>query len=180
VRCVLTHADVPGRPTFGLVLPDQPVLASDRVRFHGEAVAIVAADDLATARAAARLVRVDYEPLPVLSDPEEALDPGSVALHPGGNVLRRLPVLRGDVDAHAHEADVVVRGEYAVGTQDQAPLGPESGLAVPRPDGGVDLHIATQWLHADRDQVAACLALEPAQVRLVAAGRAGRSAPART
>jgi xanthine dehydrogenase D subunit len=173
VRCVLTHEDVPGRPTFGLVLPDQPVLASDRVRFHGEAVAIVAADDLATARAAARLVRVAYEPLPVLSDPEQALDPGSVALHPGGNVLRHLPVLHGDVDAHAHEAEVVIRGEYAVGTQDQAPLGPESGLAVPRPDGGVDLHIATQWLHADRDQVAACLALEPGQVRLVAAGTGG-------
>ncbi len=173
VRCVLTHADVPGRPTFGLVLADQPVLASGRVRFHGEAVAIVAADDLATARAAARLVRVDYEPLPVLSDPEAALDPASPALHPGGNVLRHLPLLHGDVDAHAHEADVVVRGEYAVGTQDQAPLGPEGGLAVPRPDGGVDLHLATQWLHADRDQVAACLGLEPERVRLVAAGAGG-------
>jgi CO/xanthine dehydrogenase Mo-binding subunit len=68
---------------------------------------------------------------------------------------------------------VVVRGEYEVGMQDQAPLGPESGLAIPNGDGGIDLHIATQWLHVDRDQLAECLALPPEKVRLTMAGIGG-------
>ena len=70
-------------------------------------------------------------------------------------------------------ADVVVAGRYEVGMQDQAFLGPESGLAIPDGEGGVDLHIATQWLHVDRDQVAASLGLAPEQVRLVLGGVGG-------
>ena len=71
------------------------------------------------------------------------------------------------------EADVVVSGEYEVGMQDQAFLGPESGLAVPAEDGGIDLCIATQWLHVDRDQVAACLDLPVEKVRFTLAGVGG-------
>ena len=67
----------------------------------------------------------------------------------------------------------MVTGEYEVGMQDQAFLGPESGLAVPAEDGGVDLYVATQWLHVDRDQIAACLGLPPEKVRLTLAGVGG-------
>jgi xanthine dehydrogenase D subunit len=171
VAAVLTHEDVPGRKTYGLEHPDQPVLAWDEVRYQGEAVAIVAAGHPETARRAAALVEVEYEELPVVDDPERALLPGSPQLHPGGNLLRHVPIRHGD--AELDEADIVVRGEYEVGMQDQAFLGPESGLAVPDGEGGVELYIATQWLHVDRDQLAASLDLPPERVRITLAGVGG-------
>jgi xanthine dehydrogenase D subunit len=170
VHAVLTHEDVPGRKTYGLEIHDQPVLAWEDVRYQGEAIALVAADHPETARAAAKKIEVDFEVLEPLTDPERALDPDSPPLHPGGNLLRHVPIRHGDPDA---EGEVVVTGEYEVGMQDQAFLGPESGLAVPAEDGGVDLFIATQWLHVDRDQLAASLDLPPEKVRLVLGGVGG-------
>jgi xanthine dehydrogenase D subunit len=170
VHAVLTHADVPGRRTYGLEHADQPVLAWEDVRFKGEPVAIVAAEHPETARRAADLIAVDYEVLDPLTDAEQAMAPGAPPLHDGGNVLRRVQIHHGDPDA---TADVVVRGSYEVGMQDQAFLGPESGLAVPDGAGGVDLHIATQWLHVDRDQVAESLGLPPERVRLWLGGVGG-------
>jgi xanthine dehydrogenase D subunit len=171
VAAVLTHEDVPGRKTYGLEHPDQPVLAWDEVRYQGEAVALVAADHPETARRAAALVVIEYELLPVVDDAELAMLPDAPKLHPGGNLLRHVPIRHGD--AELREADVIVEGEYEVGMQDQAFLGPESGLAVPDGEGGVDLYIATQWLHVDRDQLALSLGLEPAQVRVTLAGVGG-------
>ena len=170
VHAVLTHEDVPGRKLYGLEHIDQPVLAIDQVRYQGEPVAIVAADHPETARRAADRIEVDYEELEPLTDPEYALDPASPPLHPGGNLLRHVHIAHGDEPG---EADVVVSGEYEVGMQDQAFLGPESGLAVPAEDGGIDLWIATQWLHVDRDQVAACLDLPVEKVRFTLAGVGG-------
>jgi xanthine dehydrogenase D subunit len=170
VQAVLTYEDVPGRNVYGLEIPDQPVLAVDVVRYWGEAVALVAADHPERARRAAHAVRVEYEVLAPLTDPEVALTDEAPRLHPDGNITRRIKIRRGDQHPRA---DVVVTGEYEVGMQDQAPLGPESGLAVPDGEGGVDLYIATQWLHIDRDQLAGCLALPPEKVRLTMAGIGG-------
>ncbi|MDA8070600.1 MAG: molybdopterin-dependent oxidoreductase [Actinomycetota bacterium] len=170
VHCVLTHDDVPGRKTYGLESPDQPVLAIDEVRYQGEPVAVVAADDPETARRGAALVRVEYRLLPLVVDPVAALAPGAPEVHPGGNLVRHVKIRRGDPSARA---EVVVSGDYEVGMQDQAFLGTESGMAVPAEDGGVDLYIATQWLHVDRDQVAASLGLPPEKVRLTLAGVGG-------
>jgi xanthine dehydrogenase D subunit len=170
VRAVLTHGDVPGRNVYGLEILDQPVLAADVVRYWGEAVALVAADHPELARRAAHAVQVEYDVLAPLTDPELALTDAAPRLHPNGNITRQVKIRRGDQDPHA---DVVVTGEYEVGMQDQAPLGPESGLAIPDGDGGVDLYIATQWLHVDRDQLADCLGLAPARVRLTMAGIGG-------
>jgi CO/xanthine dehydrogenase Mo-binding subunit len=171
VRAVLTHADVPGDKCVG---PghhkDQPVLAFDRVRCHGEPVAVVAAEDLATARRAAALVEVDYEPLPVVSDAEAALAPGAQRLHPHGNELRTVRIRHGDP---ATTGPVTVHGSYEVGMQDQAFLGPEAGLARPLDDGGVELEVATQWLHLDREQVAAALGLPEGRVQLILGGVGG-------
>ncbi|MFC0080961.1 xanthine dehydrogenase subunit D [Aciditerrimonas ferrireducens] len=168
VRAVLTAADVPGAPTYGLEIPDQPVLAADVVRYMGEPVAAVAADHPETARRAAAAVLVDYEPLDPLVDPEDAIS--APPIHPDGNVFRHLRIEHGDPEARG---EVVVEGTYEVGMQDQAFMGPESGLAVPAEDGGVDLYIATQWLHVDRDQVARCLGLPLEKVRLHLAGVGG-------
>jgi CO/xanthine dehydrogenase Mo-binding subunit len=171
VRAVLTHAEVPGAKRVGAgPYKDQPVLAFDRVRCHGEPVAIVAAEDLASARRAAALVAVEYEPLPVLSDAEAALAPDAPRLHPHGNELRTVRIVHGDP---ATTGPVVVEGTYEVGMQDQAFLGPEAGLARPLDDGGVQLEVATQWLHLDREQVAAALGLPEDRVRLVLAGVGG-------
>jgi xanthine dehydrogenase D subunit len=170
VLAVLTSDDVPGRKTYGLEIPDQPVLAWEDVRYQGEPVALVAADHPETARRAAALVAVDYEELDPLVDPEAAMADGAPPLHPKGNVLRHIRIRHGDQDA---TADVVVTGEYEVGMQDQAFLGPESGLAVPDGEGGVDLYVSTQWLHVDRDQLAASLDLAPERVRITLAGVGG-------
>jgi xanthine dehydrogenase D subunit len=173
VYAVLTHADVPGRATYGLEHADQPVLASDQVRYHGEPVVVVAADHPETARLALKDIHVDYEELEPLTDARRALEPEAVAVHPDGNVVRHVRIRKGDMAAARARAEVVIEGDYEVGTQDQAFLGPESGLAVPAEDGGVELYIATQWLHIDRDQVAASLALPPEKVRLHLAGVGG-------
>jgi xanthine dehydrogenase D subunit len=168
VACVVTAADVPGAATYGLISADQPVFAGDVVRYVGEPVAAVAADHPDTARQALEAIAVTYEPLPPLTDPEAA--PDAEPIHPDGNVIRRIEMVHGDPSV---TGDVVVEGTYEVGMQDQAFLGPESGLAVPDGEGGVDLWVATQWLHEDRDQVAACLGLPAEQVRLHLGGVGG-------
>ena len=170
VAAVLTHDDVPGRKNFGLDAADQPVLAGREVRYQGEPVVIVAADHPETARRAAAAITVDYEPLAPVTGAEAALRPGAVPVHPGGNLTRHVRIRRGDPHA---PADLVVSGRYEVGMQDQAFLGPESGLAVPSEDGGIELYVATQWLHVDQAQIAASLGLPEEKVRLVLAGVGG-------
>jgi xanthine dehydrogenase D subunit len=170
VYAVLTHEDVPGANRYGLEHADQPVLAADVVRYQGEPVALVAADHPEIARRAAKKIRIDYEPLEPVTDATTALDPQAPRLHPDGNLVRHLKLRKGRPES---ESDVVVRGTYHVGMQDQAFLGPEAGLAVPDGEGGVDLYVATQWLHVDQRQVCAALGLTPEQVRLTLAGVGG-------
>jgi xanthine dehydrogenase D subunit len=170
VYAVLTRDDVPGRNITGLEVADQPVLAEDVVRYQGEPVALVAADHPEIARQAAKKIAVDYEVLTPVTDARQAMDPAAPRLHERGNLVRHLKIRKGDPEP---AADVVVSGSYRVGMQDQAFLGPEAGLAVPDGSGGLDLYVATQWLHADQRQVCAALGLPPEQVRLVLAGVGG-------
>ena len=154
VHACLTAEDVPGRATFGLEHPDQPVLAGEEARFWGEPVAVVAAEDQDTARRAAAAIEVRYQPLDALTDPVEA--------ERRDEVFRRMRIRRGDQDTRG---TVVVEGEYEVGMQDQAPLGTEAGLAVPDGQGGVDLYATSQYVHVDQEQVVASLGLRSDQVR---------------
>ena len=170
VHAVLTAGDVPGLNAVGLEHLDQPVLAVDVVRYQGEPVALVAADHPEVARRAAARVVVTYEPLEAVTDARRALDPTAPQIHEGGNVVRHLKVRKGEPDP---VAPVVVSLDFEVGMQDQAFLGPESGLAVPAEDGGVDLYVATQWLHVDQRQICAALDLPPDKVRLTLAGVGG-------
>jgi len=170
VHAVLTHDDVPGANRYGLDHADQPVLADGVVRYQGEPVAIVAADHPEIAAQAARKIRVSYDVLEPVTDSVAALEPDASHVHPGGNLVRHLKLRKG---VPAASAPVVVTGDYQVGMQDQAFLGPEAGLAVPDGAGGVDLYVATQWLHADQRQVCAALGLPPERVRLTLAGVGG-------
>ncbi len=188
VFAVLTADDVPGKNVFGLELSDQPVLAQDVVRYQGEAIALVAANHPEIARQAMRRIRVDYDVWEPVTDARDALghpnwnrlhddaaedvelSRSAAPIHPKGNLVRHLKIRKGDPEA---VADVVVQGEYSVGMQDQAFLGPESGLAIPDGLGGVDLYVATQWLHVDQRQICTALGLPPEQVRLTLGGVGG-------
>src|SRR2546421_18896 len=170
VVAILTHEDVPGQKLYGLEIHAQPVLAFDFVRYWGEAVARVAAEHPEQARRAAEKGRAGSQVPEPITHAEDALSSDAPQLHPNGNLTRRVKIRHGDQSA---QAEVVVRGEYEIGMQDQAPLGPESGLAIPDGEGGVDLHIATQWLHIDQAQLAGVLNLPREKVRLTMAGIGG-------
>jgi CO/xanthine dehydrogenase Mo-binding subunit len=159
VHAVLTHKDVPGEKRYGLEFADQPVLAMEAARYFGEPVAVVAAEHPEQARRAAAKIKVDYIPQQPVVEAERARE-----------TLRELTILHGTPDA---QGAVSVEGVYELGIQDQAFLGPEAGLAVPDGKGGIDIYVATQWLHVDRDQIAPCLGLEPEQVRIHLAGVGG-------
>ena len=172
VRCVLTHRDVPGSKTYGMKVYDQPVFAFDEVRYQGEPVAVAVATHPEIARRACEMVVVDYEELLPNVDPEASLT-GQVDGLPGGGLARHVRIRHGDVAAARRRADVVVEGRYEMGTQDPAFLGPESGLAVPVGDDGVELYVSCQNLHLDQQQVADCLGLPRDKVRLVLSGVGG-------
>ncbi|MBW8700098.1 putative xanthine dehydrogenase subunit D [Streptomyces sp. MBT84] len=185
VYAVMTYDDLPTEvKNYGLEIQDTPVLAHGKVRHHGEPVAIVAADHPETARRAAARIRVEYRELPVITDEASATAPEAPLVHenrtdhhighvPHPNIVHRQPIVRGDAAEARGRADVIVRGEYHFGMQDQAFLGPESGLAVPAEDGGVDLYVATQWLHSDLRQIAPVLGLPPEKVRMTLSGVGG-------
>ncbi|KUF17129.1 xanthine dehydrogenase family protein molybdopterin-binding subunit [Streptomyces silvensis] len=171
VRAVVTHEDVPGEPLHGRKTADRPLFAAEVVRHHGEAIAAVAADHPDTARMAAAAIIVEYELLDPVTDPEQSFE--APPLHPDGNLIRHIPLRHGDPEA---AGEVVVEGLYRIGRQDPAPIGAEAGLAVPRPDGGVELYTASTDPHGDRDRAAACYGLAPEQVKIVVTGVPGASA----
>ncbi|MCH0540528.1 molybdopterin-dependent oxidoreductase [Streptomyces sp. MUM 203J] len=168
VRAVVTHEDVPGDSSYGRNIADRPVFAADVVRHHGEALAAVAADHPDTARLAAAAIIVDYEILDPVTDPEQAFS--APPLHPDGNLIRHIPLRYGDPEV---SGEVIVEGLYRIGRQDPAPIGAEAGLAVPRPDGGVEIYTASTDPHTDRDLAAACYGLPPEQVKIVVTGVPG-------
>ena len=171
VEAVITADDVPGEMTYGLIMQDQPVFAGDVVRYVGEPIAAVAADHPETCRRALAAIVVEYELLEPVLSAESVIDGSAPDIHPRGNVLRHQRIVCGDPAA---TGPVVVEGTYVIGMQDQAFLGLEAALAIPDPGGGgVELHIATQWLHEDRKQIAACLGLPEERVRLVLGGVGG-------
>ncbi|WP_328379181.1 molybdopterin-dependent oxidoreductase [Streptomyces sp. NBC_00440] len=185
VYSVLTYDDLPTEvKNYGLEIQDTPVLAHGKVRHHGEPVALVAADHPETARRAAAKIKIEYVELPVITDEASATGPDALLIHEGRddhhighvphpNIVHRQPIFRGDADEAAKRADVIVTGDYYFGMQDQAFLGPESGLAVPTEDGGVDLYVATQWLHSDLRQIAPVLGLPEEKVRMTLSGVGG-------
>lgn len=180
---VLTAKDVPVNE-YGLIMYDQPVLCgpgstpqAGRVRWEADHVAVVVAETQAAAEAGAKLVAIEYDPLPIVTDPEQARQPGAPLLHPlafdgypygtrdlGSNVLLSYRIQNGDVEAGFAEADVIVESTYRTHAQEHAYLQPEAGLAWVRADGRIEVICAGQWLHEERQQIAHALGLPEEQI----------------
>lgn len=183
VVAVLTAADVPVNE-YGLIMPDQPVLCgvgstaqAEVVRWEADHVALVVAESQAQAEAAAKLVTVDYETLPIVTDPFAAMSLDAPLLHPHpfssfpygerdphSNVLLSYRIQRGDVEAGFATADVIVESTYRTHAQEHAYLQPEAGLAFVRPDGRLEVVCGGQWMHEERRQIAHALGLDEDQV----------------
>jgi CO/xanthine dehydrogenase Mo-binding subunit len=160
--------DVPGQAVEVAALKaSMEVLATDRVRFHGEPVALVVAESEDALAEACDLVVIDYEELPAVFEPEEALADGAPEVHAAGNLLGEWNIDRGDADAAFAAADVVVEGSYQTQTVDHAYLEPEAGVGWLDDDGVLNLRVATQVVEHYRD-VARILGVPEARVRVIA------------
>lgn len=177
VVAVYTAKDLPVNE-YGLQIPDQPVLCgpgadkpyTDIVRFVGDQVAVVVAENEAQAAVAIKLIEVDYEDLPPLTDPVTAMRPDAPLLHPDRgdtNVCVHYKIRKGDVDDGFNKADVIVEGEYHTPVQEHAYLQPEAGLAYIDEEGRIVVESAGQWTHADRKSIAHALDLPEEQVRVI-------------
>jgi len=167
VARVVTAADVPGERWVGLLYPDWPVFVApgEEVRCAGDVLAAVAAIDARTARAAAALVRVDYEPLAPVTDPRAALAPGAPRVNPRHeNLLQRSVIRRGDVDAALAASAHVVSGTWRTQRIEHLFLEPESAFAQPLPDGRLHLVTQGQGIFDDQRQVASVLGVERERV----------------
>ena len=169
VRAVLTAVDIPGEPNHGLVVADWPVLVGvgERVRYVGDAVALVAADTRAQARAALDRIEAEYEELPPITDPIQARDPGAIRLHESGNLLKHIPVRKGDLQRGFAEADVILDETFHTAMTEHAYLEPECSVARPTEDGRLEIYVGSQIPYSDRKQVAASLGVPVEQVRIV-------------
>ncbi len=164
---VLTAQDVPGINRFGIIHADQPVLAEDRVRFVGDALALVIADTEEQAREAVKAIRVDSSGLPVIASPEQALTrPHPAPVHETGHVLKRVAHKKGDTEEGFARAALVVEEDYETPFVEHGYLEPESGAARVTGDGGVEIWCATQAPFIMRGQIAACLDLPEEKVRV--------------
>ncbi len=176
VLAVFTARDVPTNE-YGLQIPDQPVLCgpgsakagADVVRFVGDQVALVVAETEAQARAACKLIRVEWEDLPLLLDPEAAMQPGAYQLHPhsADNVAYSYRIRKGDLAKGFRDADVIIEGIYQTPVQEHAYLQPEAGVAYLDEEGRVTVEVAGQWTHVDQEQIAHALAIPKEQVRVI-------------
>lgn len=169
VEGVITSADVPGTDGFGVFTHDQPIMARDKVRYVGEAIAAVAAEDLVTAKAALRLIKVDYEPLPAIYDPADARAPGAPVLHDYApdNLVKHIPIRKGDVEKGFAEADLVIEHSYQTQAVEHAYLEPEAGLAYVDADGVVTIESPSQNITHHRHMLAPILDLPISKVRFI-------------
>ena len=173
---VIIARDIPGINDVGYVIPDQPLIADRKVRYVGDVLALVVARDYYIAREAAERIHVEYEKLPVVTNPLDVIDLETlserkhVLIHDerGSDVVARYRIRRGDVDRGFREADVVVEGEYKTQFQEHAYLEPEAALAVPESDGGVTVIVTTQCPFEARRAIARVLGLPQGLVRVIA------------
>ncbi|TFH38191.1 MAG: 2Fe-2S iron-sulfur cluster binding domain-containing protein [Anaerolineales bacterium] len=169
VVALLTAADIPGENLHGIVYRDWPVMVGvgEKVRYVGDAIAIVAAEhEQAAAEACARIETI-YRELAVVSDPVMARQSEAGQIHAGGNLLKHIKVRKGDLKAGWEQADFTQEGTYYTAATDHAFLEPECSIAVPGTDGRLEIYVGSQIPYADREQVARALGIPQDQVRII-------------
>lgn len=169
VKAVLTAKDVPGEKTHGLVIYDWPVMVGlgERVRYVGDAIAIVAAETQEIAEQASALIEAVYELQPVITNPVMAREEGVPQIHEKGNLLKHIKVRKGDMDAGFAEADVILEHTFHTPTTDHAFIEPECSIAVPLPDGRMEIYVGSQIPYQDRTQVARAMGWSEDRIRIV-------------
>ncbi len=177
VVAVVTAQDIPGINESTALLPDKPLFATDRVRFAGEPIAAIAAYDPSIAEEAVDLVKIEYEPLPSVFSPIDAMKPGAPQIHEKGNVAKHLKVRKGNVEEGFKQADLIVEGTYKTPFQDPIPLEPEAGFVIPEPDGSVTCVGSIQSPYHVQTGIAKILSLRPEQVRVIQAATGGAFGP---
>ena len=167
VVCVLTASDIPGETLTGLITTDMPVLCDDIVRRQGDPIAIVAAESEEAARQACGLIHAQYELLPVISDPREALKPGSALVHAEGNLVAEIHLRHGDVESAFTDAELIFEHEYSTGRQEHAHIETESGAAYYDEEGRLTIRFGGQHPHWDQEIIAKILGVERDEVRVI-------------
>jgi nicotinate dehydrogenase large molybdopterin subunit len=167
--CVITCDDVPGKDNFGVFVHDQPVMARGVVRYVGEGIAAAAAEDVLTAKEALRRIKIEYEPLPALFDPEEAMKPGAPVLHAyaPNNLVKHIPVRKGDVEKGFAEADIIVEDSYTTQQVEHAYLEPEAGIGYVDHDDVVTIISPSQNITHHRHMLAKILDKPINKVRFI-------------
>ncbi|MCG8633980.1 MAG: xanthine dehydrogenase family protein molybdopterin-binding subunit [Desulfobacterales bacterium] len=173
VKGVFTARDIPGKNLMGIINKDQPLLAEDKVRSMADAVALVAADTEAAATAAIAAVKVDYEALPALLTPEEALAQGAENIHEKGNTLCRRKVKKGDADSAFKTCASVIENTYTTPAIEHNYLEPDAGAGYVDGDGCLTIYASTQNPHYDHKEVAGLLDLPDEKVRIIMAATGG-------
>ncbi|MDD5088472.1 MAG: molybdopterin-dependent oxidoreductase, partial [bacterium] len=168
VHCVLTAKDAPGSCRYGQILRDYRMLADDKIRYHGDVVAVVVAETRAQALAAAEQVRVVVEELPALLDPNDAIKDGAILVHEehGSNVVNHHKVRRGDMARGWAESDVIIEREFQTPFVEHAYMEPESAVCVPRPDGVMEVYGSMQHPFSTRRFTAALLGVPLTEVEV--------------
>jgi CO/xanthine dehydrogenase Mo-binding subunit len=176
VITILTAKDVPNNE-YGLIYPDQPVLCGpgsnkpygDHVRFEGDNVAVVVAESDEIADDARKLIDIEFEDIPIVTDVHEALREDSVLLHPdrGTNEFCHYRIRKGDVEEGFKQADVIIEGDYHTPIQEHAFLQPEAGISFYDELGRVTVIVGAQWVHEDQEQIAHALNLPKEEVRVI-------------
>ncbi len=169
VAAVLTAEDIPGAHQHGLVITDWPSLVGvgEQIRTVGDAVAIVAAETREIATQALDLIAVEFDLLPVVSDPVQAHLPDAPSIHPKGNLLKHIKVRKGDVEQGFSQADVVLEHTFHTPFHDHAFMEPECSIARPIEDGRMEIYVGSQIPYQDREAVAAALDVPEDRVRII-------------
>ena len=173
VDAVITYQDVPGMNRFGIVIPDQPVLCEERVRYVGDAIAAVAASSFEIAEEALKRIKVEYEELPILDTPERALEKDAIKLHPAGNICHRSSYKNGNVAEAFEECEVIVEETYVLPRQLHGYMETEGGVVVPELDGGITVYAATQHGFKDRFQLSRILGIPESMIRIISSPMGG-------
>jgi CO/xanthine dehydrogenase Mo-binding subunit len=169
VHAVLTHEDVAGPNRYGVAVFDQRVLAVNKVRSIGDAVALVAADTEELAEAALKRILVEYEPLPGVFTIEAALAPDAPQVNDGNNLFQHTTLRKGDVAEGFAQADIIIEQTYQTQSMDHAPMEPEAGLAYMDSTGVLNVVTATQYPFRDRRQIAPNVGLAMNRIRVIQA-----------